>query len=124
MRSFAVNQMNITNVFRRAEGTIGVDSTVQPLWNYVLTSRGDVASEDFGWIKHTSIAGGTEVWAAGQIGIENYQLRLIDLQSGHYILGNITPGSARAKAIIQFTEDVFKTYFKVFSLPNLHSQQS
>jgi hypothetical protein len=123
MRNFAVHRMNITNVVQRADGTMGVDTTVQPLWNYILTSRGEilVASEDFGWVKHTSIAGGNEVWAAGQIGIENSQLRLIDLQSGHYILGNITPGSVRAKAIIQFTDDVFKRYFKVFSLPNLHS---
>jgi hypothetical protein len=108
MREFAAQRMNFTNVVRRADGTMGVDTAVRPIRNYVLTSRGEilVALEDFEWIKHTSIAGGNDVWSAGQIGVENSQLRVIDLQSGHYIGGNITPGSARAKAIIQFTEKV------------------
>ena len=114
------------NVLTHANGTIGVDTSVQPLWNYVLTLRGEilVASEDFGWIKHTSIAGGQQVWAAGQVGTENGQLRLVDLQSGHYVLAGssyITPGSALATGMVKFTGDVFREYFRVFSLPNLHT---
>jgi hypothetical protein len=118
--------MRVNNVLVRADGTIGVDTSVQPLWNYALTSRGEilVAAEDFGWIKHTSIAGGLNVWAAGQVGIENAQLRLVDLQSGHYVLSggaHITPGSALANEMIRFTDAVFREYFRVFNLPNLHS---
>ncbi len=124
MRSFA-SRMRINNVIQRADGGVGIDGSVQPLWNYVLTRRGEilVAAEDFGWIKHTSIAGGSNVWSAGQIGIENNQLRVVDLQSGHYVLGgasHITPGSNLARQLIQFTEDVFKGYFQAFGLANLH----
>jgi hypothetical protein len=113
------------NILVRPDGTTGIDRSVQPLWNYALTQQGEilVAAEDFGWIKHTSIAGGREVWAAGQIGMDNGQLRLVDLQSGHYVLGGaaaIMPGSARANRLIAFTEGVFRDYFRVFSLSNLH----
>jgi hypothetical protein len=124
MRSF-VSRLKINNVIYRADGTPGVDSSVQPLWNYVLTRRGEilVGAEDFGWIKHTSIAGGQSVWAAGQVGIENGQLRMVDLQSGHYVLAGaaqITPGSTLAVELIRFTQRVFQGYFNSFSLPNLH----
>jgi hypothetical protein len=124
MRSF-VSRLKVHNVITRADGSIGIDGSVQPLWNYVLTRRGDilVAAEDFGWIKHTSVAGGESVWAAGQVGIESGQLRLVDLQSGHYVLAGaaqITPGSALAKELQKFTENVFRSYFQTFGLPNLH----
>jgi hypothetical protein len=125
MRNF-VSRLKVNNVIYRADGTIGVDPSVQPLWNYVLTRRGEilVAAEDFGWIKHTSIAGGQSVWAAGQVGIEKGQLRMVDLQSGHYVLAGaaqITPGSTLAAELRQFTENVFRGYFTTFALPNLHS---
>ena len=124
MRSFT-SRLRTTNVILRADGTIGVDTSVQPLWNYVLTRRGEilVAAEDFGWIKHTSIAGGQNVWAAGQVGVENGQLRLVDLQSGHYVLAGaaqITPGSTLATEMVTFTTDAFREYFQAFALPNLH----
>jgi hypothetical protein len=123
MRSFT-SRMRINNVALRADGTTGVDTSVQPLWNYVLTRRGEilVGAEDFGWIKHTSLAAGSSVLAAGQVGIENQRLRVIDLQSGHYVLGgasHITPGSHLAGLLVQFTEDIFKAYFQAFSLTNL-----
>ena len=125
MRSYS-SRMRSNNVILRADGTVGVDTSVQPLWNYVLTRRGEilVAAEDFGWIKHTSVAGGQNVWAAGQVGIENGQLRLVDLQSGHYVLAgaaNITPGSTLAREMMTFTENSFREYFQSFSLPNLHA---
>lgn len=125
MRSFT-SRMRINNVVTRADGTIGVDSSVQPLWNYVLTRGGEilVAAEDFGWIKHTSVAAGSSVWSAGQVGIENNQLRVIDLQSGHYVLGgasHITPGSTLAGLLLRFTEDVFRAYYQRFALTNIHS---
>lgn len=128
MRSF-VSRMKVKNVVTRADGSVGIDGSVQPLWNYVLTRRGDilVAAEDFGWIKHTSIAGGESVWAAGQVGIESGQLRLVDLQSGHYVLAGaaqITPGSALATELQRFTENAFRSYFGTFALPNLHQSFS
>jgi hypothetical protein len=105
---------------------IGVDPSVKPTWNYVVTRRGEilVGAEDFGWIKHTSLAAGQTVWAAGEVGIENGQLRLVNLQSGHYVTSgaaNITPGSALAGALTQFVEDAVKEYYRVFNLPNLHA---
>src|ERR1051325_8892994 len=124
MRSF-VSRMKVDNVIQRADGSTAVDSAVQPLWNYVITSRGEilVGAEDFGWIKHTSVAAGQKVWAAGQVGLENGKLRLVDLQSGHYVLAgsaNITPGSTLARELIAFTESVIIAYFALFGLPNLH----
>jgi hypothetical protein len=123
MRSFAANQMNRGNLFQKANGSLAVDPSVKPLWNYVITHRGEilVASEDFGWIKHTSIAGGQNVWAAGQVGIENQQLRLVDLQSGHYVGGlNLNPNSSLANELMLFTERAFKEYFQAFALSNIH----
>jgi hypothetical protein len=125
MRSFA-SRMRVNNVKHRADGSVGVDGSVQPLWNYVLSSRGEilVAAEDFKWIKHTSIAGGSNVWAAGQIGIENNQLRVVDLQSGHYVLGgasHITAGSTLARELVRFTKEVFENYFQIFGLTNIHA---
>jgi hypothetical protein len=125
MRSFA-SRMQHNNVIQRADGTFGVDVSAQPIYNYVLTRRGEilVAPEDFGWVKHTSLAGGSDVWSAGQVGILNNQLRLIDLQSGHYVRSRLTPimpGSNLARLLMQFTEDVFKAYFQAFNLAaNLH----
>lgn len=125
LRSFT-SRMKKTNVVTRADGTLGVDTSVQPLWNYVITRRGEilVGAEDFGWVKHTSLAGGQSVWAAGQVGVENGELRLVDLQSGHYVLAgaaNITPGSALANALVTFVGNVVRSYFQTFALPNLHS---
>lgn len=124
MRSFS-SRLRVNNVITHADGTVGVDPSVKPTWNYVITRRGEilVGAEDFGWIKHTSIAAGQTVWAAGEVGIENGQLRLVNLQSGHYVTSgaaNITPGSALAQALAQFVEDVIKDYFSAFTLPSLH----
>ena len=87
MRSFC-SRMRVNNLLRRADGTVGVDTSVQPLWNYVVTSRGEilVAAEDFGWIKHTSIAGGQNVWAAGQVGLDNGKLHCMSSEHfGHLV---------------------------------------
>jgi len=117
---------SVDSVIKRDDGTFGVDTSVTPLWNYVITLRGEilVAAEDFDWIKHTSLAGGQKVWAAGQLGIEGGKLRLADLQSGHYVLAggaHIMPGSTLARDLVTFTEQVFREYFAVFALPNFHS---
>ena len=124
LRSFAGTPA--TNVMVRPNGTTGVDRSVQPLWNYAITLDGEIliAAEDFGWIKHTSIAGGRDVWSAGQVGIDAGQIRLADVQSGHYILGGATtilPGSAQARRLIAFTEDVFLAYFAFFTPGMRHS---
>src|SRR5262249_55746389 len=83
MRSFDT-RMTTDNVVQRPDGTFGVDTSVQPIFNYVILNHGEilVAPEDFGWVKHTSLAAGATVWSAGQVGILNNQLRLVDLQSG------------------------------------------
>jgi hypothetical protein len=122
MRSFD-SRMASDTIIVHADGTVGVDETIKPLWNYVLTWRGEllVAPEDFGFIKHTSIAAGENVWSAGQIGIQGNKLRVADLQSGHYVRG-ITPESTLGNLLVQFTQDIFKSYFQIFNLANLHSQ--
>jgi len=84
--------------------------------------RSSSPRRNFGWIKHTSIAAGQNAWAAGQVGIDGGQLRLVDLQSGHYVLGAaaaIMPGSARANQLIAFTQAVFTQYSGVFRLGTL-----
>jgi hypothetical protein len=124
MRSFD-SRMTTDNVVQRADGTFGVDTSVQPIFNYVILNHGEilVAPEDFGWVKHTSLAAGATVWSAGQVGILNNQPRLVDLQSGHYVRSRVTPimpGSNLARRLMTFTEVVFKAYFKTFNLVNLH----
>jgi hypothetical protein len=124
MQSFA-SRLTTNTAITRADGTVGVDATVQPVWNYVITRRGEilVAPEDFGWIKHTSIAAGYPVWAAGQVGIERGSLRVVDVHSGHYVAtaaSNITPGSSLANELVAFVGDVVRAYFLEFALPNLH----
>lgn len=119
MRSFAISTATYKdNVIPRSHT---VDKSVQPLWNYVLTQRGEIliAAEDFNWIKHTSIAGGEAVWAAGQVGIHHDKLFSVDLQSGHYIWPSILPASTRATSLINFTEEVFKEYFRFFGLTRM-----
>ena len=115
----------VTNLLTKQDGSIAVDESVKPIWNYVITLRGEVlvAPEDYGWIKHTSIAGGSDVWSAGQVGLEGGKLRLLDLQSGHYVLGgkaNIVPGTPLALELVKFTRDVIHAYFAHFQLKNLH----
>jgi hypothetical protein len=107
-----------TTVHTRSDGTIGVDPAAKPLWNYVVTTAGEilVGSEDFEWIKHTSLAGGLEVWTAGQVGVEQNRVRLVDLQSGHYVGWAILPGSSLANELIRFTEEVFQKYSQYFGL--------
>lgn len=65
------------NVVQSSDGTSKVDPAVKPGWNYLITANGEilVAAEDFGWIKHTSLAAGQHVYSAGQIGVEGGLLR-------------------------------------------------
>jgi hypothetical protein len=126
LRSFISQAAGMkTNVVTRANGTTGIDRTLPPFWNYVITYQGEilVAAEDFAWIKHTSIAAGADVWAAGQMGVDGGHLRLVDLQSGHYTrtaAAALMPGSVRVNRLIRFTETVFREYDRVFNLLGLH----
>lgn len=91
------------NLIVQQDGTIVIDPASKPLWNFVIVGTGEIVigSEDYGWIKHTCLAGGLQVWSAGQIAIENNQVRLVDLQSGHYVRPNVGPGTPGPPALSQ-----------------------
>ena len=60
------------NIQTRADGSVGVDPSSKPVWNFTINAAGEIVtgSEDFEQIKHTCLAAGADVWSAGQIGIE------------------------------------------------------
>jgi hypothetical protein len=83
----------------------------KPLWNFVISQEGEIllSEEDYGVIKHSSLSGGRDAWAAGQIGIANKQIRLVDLHSGHFMKPVPHPTSL-SLAFIAFTREVFLAY--------------
>ena len=81
-----------------------------------------IGTEDYEWIKHITLAAGWKVWSAGEIGIENHQIRLVNVQSGHFVVPNVPPGTGLAQHLISFTNDVFQQYAQTFSLTCLHPQ--
>src|SRR5439155_1428971 len=91
--------------------------------NFVITDWGEIliAREDFEFIKHTSLAAGLTVWSAGQLGIQASTIRLVDLQSGHYVKPNVMPGTTLAHELTSFTDAVFKEYSAHFGLTCLHA---
>ena len=111
------------NIISKPNGSLGVDPSSRPLWNFIVTSGGDIliSSEDFELIKHTCIAGGLEVWSAGQVGIESGTMRIVDLQSGHYVKSNMAPGTPLALQLRAFTQGVFVDYARTFGLGCLHA---
>jgi hypothetical protein len=100
------------------DGSESVDPSVKPTWNFIITVEGEIitGSEDFEAIKHTCLAAGGNVWSAGQIGIKNKMVKLVDLQSGHYVRANVAQGTPIANALIAFTEAMFKDYCAYFNI--------
>lgn len=102
----------------RGKDNLATETTVEPavesLWNYVIDAGGEilVASEDLGFIKHSSIAAGLEVWAAGQLGIDGGKLRFVNLQSGHYLgqHSGIEPSTEAERDLRKFCSTVFQSY--------------
>jgi len=111
-------------VVSRPNGTLGVDEASKPMWLYIVTSYGEilVTAEDYEWIKHPCLAGGYEVWSAGQLGIERHEIRLVDLRSGHYIAPNIGATTALARRLLSFTREVFEQYTRTLGVNCLHAQ--
>jgi hypothetical protein len=110
------------NLQTRADGSLGVDPSSKPVWNFIITAAGEIVtgSEDFEAIKHTCLAAGSDVWAAGQLGIDGGKVRLVDLQSGHYVRPTVTVGTNLATELIAFTENAFKQYCTHFKMSCLH----
>lgn len=91
---------------------LAVDLGAAPIWNYVIDQAGEIliGAEDFRWIKHSSISAGLGVWAAGQLGIDRGELRLIDLDSGHFVRHQILPMTNEYASLQQFATEVFRLY--------------
>jgi hypothetical protein len=106
------------NLQTRADGSLGVDPSSKPVWNFIVNAAGEIVtgSEDFEAIKHTCLAAGVDVWSAGQLGIKGGVVCLVDLQSGHYVRPNVAPGTSLANELISFTQDVFKDYCAHFNI--------
>lgn len=81
---------------------------------WVLDQAGEilVAPEQLKLVKHSSLAAGCKVWAAGEMGFEQGKLRVVNFLSGHYL------SSARIvgyKPVLKsFVELVFRRYDEVF----------
>ena len=61
------------------------------------------------------------MWSAGQVGIENHFIRLVDLQSGHFVKPHVQARTPTAQALIDFTRDVFQQYASgLVTVPCLH----
>lgn len=124
LRWFAQNVLPslADNVVPRADGSFGLPTDFWPIWNFVITPDGEilVSKEDYGVIKHTSISGGREVWSAGQVGIESRLIRLVDLQSGHYVKPNVLQNTQAAQDLIDFTKEVFRQYSTSLGINCLH----
>jgi hypothetical protein len=125
LRGFSQRLPNLPdNIVTHPNGAVSVDPASRPMWLYIVTRSGEilVASEDYEWIKHPCIAGGLEVWSAGQLGIENHQIRLADLQSGHYVRPSVGVGTNLARELAVFTRTVFEQYTRTLmpSITCLH----
>ena len=109
------------NVHTRPDGSVGVNPASRPVWNFIINGAGEIVtgSEDFEAIKHTCLAAGADVWAAGQIGIKGGTILLVDLQSGHYVRPNVAPSTHLARELITFTETVFRGYCVHFAISPL-----
>lgn len=109
-----------TNVQRNVrDRTLSITRTNEPAWNYVITLEGEilVGAEDFDWIKHTALAGGLDVWAAGEMGFENGILYLANLNSGHYVRWrNPIAGSSWTIELTNFVENTVNRYCHAFGL--------
>jgi hypothetical protein len=106
------------NLHTKADGSVGVIPSARPVWNFVITVEGEIVtgSEDFEAIKHTCLTGGLDAWSAGQLGIRNGMLELVDLQSGHYVRPNVVVGTNLATQMIAFTGQTFGRYCAHFGL--------
>jgi hypothetical protein len=102
---------NFVNVAQHANGVLYIQMHSKPLWNFVISQEGEIllSEEDWGVIKHSSLSGGRDVWSAGQIGVANNRIHLVDLHSGHFMkpVPHPTPLSL---AFIAFTREVFLAY--------------
>lgn len=111
------------NLHTRGDGTEGINPASRPVWNFIISAAGEIVtgSEDFEAIKHTCLAAGENVWAAGQIGVRGGSVHLVDLQSGHYVRPNVAPSTHLSRQLIIFTENVFKEYCTHFGIAPLHA---
>lgn len=100
----------------------GGDLKVTPGWMFVIALNGDVliGSEDYHLIKHTCLAGGLDVWAAGQVGIQDHRIRLVDLHSGHYVIHNRPLNTHGLETLVSFTRNVVQEYCTKLSVSVLH----
>lgn len=112
VRSVLPNIHN-NNVAQRTNpnSTLYIQIHSQALWNFVISLEGEIllSQDDYGVIKHSSLSGGREVWSAGQVGIENHKIRLVDLRSGHFTRQILHP-TPLSRALIDFTKQVFLDY--------------
>ena len=93
-------------------------------WNFVITKAGEIltSKEHYAAVKHPCLSGGDEVWSAGRLGIDSGMIRVVDLQSGHFVKSAVLRGSPAAKALMDMTKQIFRKYADAFLAPSpLHS---
>jgi hypothetical protein len=103
------------SVAQDAQGHWYIPKHARPLWNFIITEAGDILLyeelDHFSVVKHSSLSGGDPVWSAGKVGIESQQIRLVDLDSGHFITH---PGhhftAGLLQQLVDFTAAVFRHY--------------
>ncbi len=82
------------------------------LW--VLDRNGHilVGPEEWGCVKHSSIAAGDSLWAAGEIGFLDGKVRAVNLSSGHYMRTDLYTGWR--DVLVEFVAAVFRAYDRIF----------
>ena len=114
------------SVLQRTDGNlkeIGERLVIDPDtfgWDFVVTNIGEVLvcrTRYFQHVKHPSLAGGQQVWSAGELGVQDGIIRLLSLSSGHYLRGPLRSFSPNDKeALRQYTQTVFETYLNIHGI--------
>lgn len=91
-----------------------VEADVKLIW--VLDQAGEilVAPEQLKHVKHSSLAAGCSVWAAGEIGFEAGQVRVVTFWSGHYVARTVKMIVGYKSLLKLFTDTVFRKYSESF----------
>jgi hypothetical protein len=89
-------------------------------WNFVITKAGEilVSTEHYEAVKHPCISGGDQVWSAGRLGVDRRKIRMVDLQSGHFVRSAVLRGTSAATVLMNTTDRIFREYVAALLNPD------
>lgn len=100
-----------------------IDPASIPKILYIIDSDGEilVGREERGIVKHSSLAAGSNVFCAGELGFLGGQLLTANLFSGHYMGGAVRTSDTLRGQLRAFVNEVFRNYERHFGTTFLHS---